>query len=178
MWIKAGWSFCRGVTSISGNLNFRFSVKRAGLLPFCKNRRMKVTVFHSVLLYLALSGPDQQRGTPSILLKKSSTSDNYDDDDDRKALRSRSEASPGEMAPLVTFSSRCGRASLTRGWFWKWERTFSWIRLHIQTFCWAFRRPCSSPLANLASRYDSILAQTSGMPSPVWEEARTTWGGS
>ncbi|TNN89514.1 hypothetical protein EYF80_000117 [Liparis tanakae] len=54
--------------------------------------------------------------------------DGDDDDDDEKALRSRSAARPGEIAPLVTLSS-------------------------------------SSPRANMASRYDSILAQTSGMPS-------------
>lgn len=108
----------------------------------------------------------------SILLLPSSPIVHYDDE---KALRSRSAARPGEVAPLVTLSSRWGRASLTLGWFWKWRRTFSWIKLHIQTFCWALRRPWNSPLASIVSRYDSILAQTSGMPSLVYEEARTTW---
>lgn len=98
-------------------------------------------------------------------------------DDSEKDLRSRSAASPGEISPLVTFCSRWGRVPLTAGWFWKCQRTFSWIRLHIQTFCWARRRPCSSPLLNMAALYASILAQTSGMPSKVWAEARTTWGG-
>lgn len=95
--------------------------------------------------------------------------------DDKKVLRSRSAARPGETAPLVTFSSSCGRAPLTPGWFWKWRRTFSWIKLHIQTLCWARRRPCNSPLASMASWYDCITAQTSGMPSLVCEEARITW---
>lgn len=114
----------------------------------------------------------------SILFQECTTTDFYDDDVEEKALISRSAARPGEMAPLVTLSSRWGRASLTLGWFWKLHKTFSWIKLHIQTFCWALRRPCSSPLANMACRYDSILAQTSGMPSPLCEEARTTWRGS
>lgn len=39
--------------------------------------------------------------------------------DVKKVLSSRSAARPGDMAPLVTFSSRCGRAPLTPGWFWK-----------------------------------------------------------
>lgn len=114
-----------------------------------------------------------------LVLLPISPADHYDDDDDddeeEKALRSRSAARPGDMEPLVTLSCRSGRASRTLGWFWKWSSTFSWIRLHIHTFCWALRRPCSSPLANMASRYDTILAQTSGMPSLVCEEARTTW---
>lgn len=111
-----------------------------------------------------------------FLIWQCSPSDYCDEEDEVKALRSRSAASPGEMAPLVTLSSRWGRASLTPGWFWKWHRTLSWIRLHIHTFCWAVRLPCSSPLASAASRYASILAQTSGMPSKVCEEARTTCG--
>lgn len=40
---------------------------------------------------------------------------NYEDDEDKKAFRSRSAASPGGIAPLVTRSSRWGRVSLTLG---------------------------------------------------------------
>lgn len=47
---------------------------------------------------------------PSILLQKCSPTDCYGDDDgdddDEKAFRSRSAARPGEIAPLVTLSSR------------------------------------------------------------------------
>ncbi len=167
IWIKA----CKGLISISAVFYFKLSVKRARLLLFVQTT-VKVTYSHSVLAFLGTEWPS----SASILLQKCNPTDYYDDDE--KALRSRSAASPGEMAPLVTLSSRWGRASLTLGWSWKWRRTFSWIKLHIQTFCWALRRPCNSPLANMASRYDSILAQTSGMPSLVCEEARTTWGGS
>lgn len=152
---------------------FKFQMKRKNskAASFCANYRVKVTNFHSVLhSFLGTEWP-----WSSILLQKCSPTDYYDD---KKALTSRSAARPGEIAPLVTLSSRWGRASLTLGWFWKWQRTFSWIKLHIQTFCWALRRPCNSPLANMVSRYNSILAQTSGMPSPVCEEERTTWGGS
>lgn len=95
--------------------------------------------------------------------------------DDKNVLSSRSAARPGDMAPLVTFSSSWGRAPLTPGWLLKWRRTFSWIKLHIQTLCWACRRPCNSPLASMASWYDCIATQTSGMPSLVCEEARITW---
>lgn len=175
IWIKAcrNRSFCGGVTSSFGVLNFKLSVKKEQDCFFLCKPQSQGHIFSLgpgfPWHWVALISHEA-----SVPLQKCSPSDYYDDE---KALRSRSAARPGEMAPLVTLPSRWGRASLTLGWFWKWRRTFSWIKLHIQTFCWALRRPCSSPLANMASRYDSILAQTSGMPSPVCEEARTTWGG-
>lgn len=158
---------------------FKFQIKcKKGKTAFlCANHSVKGTYSQSVLAFLCIEWPWSAMRHPSIHPQRCSPTDYCGDDDDEKALRSRSAARPGEMAPLVTLSSRWGRASLTLGWFWKWQRAFSWIKLHIQTFCWALRRPCSSPLASMASRYDSILAQASGMPSLVCEEARTTWRG-
>lgn len=92
-----------------------------------------------------------------------------------KALSRRSAASPGETSPCATLRSISGSAARTSGCSWKWRRAFSWIRLHSQTFCCSRLRVWSSPLDNTASRYCSMMSQSSGTPCPVWEETRTTW---
>ena len=177
IWIKA---FIRLTFQWRGDFylrcfKFQMKCKKSKTASFVKTSDPRSHILTLSWFSCALGLPDQPRGVHPP--RKVQSSD-YFGDEDVKALRSRSAARPGEISPLVTRCSSWGRAPLTLGWFWKCARALSWIRLHIQTFCWALRRPCSSPLANMASRYDSNLAQTSGMPSLVCEEARTTWRGS
>lgn len=77
---------------------------------------VKVTCAYFVLLNLALNGSDQPRQIHSSQQKKKMCGPfDYYDDEEEKALRSKSAARPGEMTPLVTLSSKRGRASLTLG---------------------------------------------------------------
>ncbi|KAG9344039.1 hypothetical protein JZ751_012515 [Albula glossodonta] len=96
---------------------------------------------------------------------------------EEKARSSMSAARPGEMSPRITLSSRAGRPSLTAGCCLKWSSTFSWIRLHIHTFCWLRLRACSSPLHRAAVWNSCSLSHSSATPSPVRDDTRTTCRG-
>lgn len=83
---------------------FKLCLKRAGLLNTVGSHFL-------TFLFLAPSGCHQQRGVGPC--QEFSATGFYDGEE--KALISRSAARPGEMTPLVTRSSRPGRARLTLG---------------------------------------------------------------